>query len=75
MARPTSTTGSRLLTPLMLDGHHMGKETTTLPVGLAEVCWGIERLKCLSAASNMKCTSGAKGCFDTPKPELLASLV
>lgn len=28
--------------PLMLDRHHMEKETTTLPVGLAEIWWGIE---------------------------------
>lgn len=30
--------------PLMLDRHHMEKEATTLPVGLAEIWWGIEFL-------------------------------
>lgn len=28
--------------PLMLDTHHMEKEATTLPVGLAEIWWGTE---------------------------------
>lgn len=63
--------------PLMLDRHNMGKDTTTLPVGLAEVCQEIERLKCLSPtpAPNMRCASTAKAHFDTPKTELLASWI
>lgn len=55
----------------------MGKETTTLPVDLAEVFWGIDKLKCLSPtpASNVRWASRPKECFDTTNPESLASWI